>query len=179
MLLKAVALCMVLLSSACGLSVPRQTKSINLDHPHGLARRNDTAAMTGELVLNVDPDLPQPTCGGIYDAQINVKQAPDPFYLSAACANILSYIGGNKGKKDVNVLFECPGGSPTGSGDRAIRFIIDLLSPAGIDGLNPGTQLVPCTLQVVNPNDNTFISAAVNLGVKMSGMNATLQFIYC
>jgi len=179
MLLKTVALCTVLLSSASALSVPLQANTIHLARPHGIARRNETASMTGELMLNVDPDIAEPACGGIYEAQINVKQSPDPFVLAKSCAGILNYIGGIGGKKDVDVIFACAEETATGVGDRDIKFIINLLSPAGIDGLSSGTQLVPCNLEVVNLKDNTMISAQVNLGVKMSGSNATLQYIYC
>jgi hypothetical protein len=177
---KIVALCMVLLSSASALSVPRQANNIRVDlHHHGLARRNETAAMAGELTLNIDPDINNPACGGIYEAQINVKVAPDPFYLSEACQDVLKYLGGNSGKKNVNIIFACTGGSATGVGDRDIKFIFNIVASAAVNGANTGTQLVPSNLEVVNEVDNTFISTQVNLGVKMSGSTAKFQFIYC
>ncbi len=179
MLLKVVALCMVLLSSASALSVPRQANTNHPDHHYAIARRNETTAMAGELTLNIDPDINDPECGGIYEAQINVKQAPDPFYLSDSCNQVLSYIGGNKGSKDVDVIFTCPGGTPPGVGDRDIKFVVNLVSAASIDGTNGGTQLAPCNLEVVNEKDNTLISTQINLGVKVTDSKAKAQFIYC
>ncbi|EXJ55163.1 hypothetical protein A1O7_08088 [Cladophialophora yegresii CBS 114405] len=176
---KTVALCIVLLSSASALWVPRQESTIQVDHDRSLTRRNETAAMAGELTLNIDPDIDNPNCGGIYEAQISVALAADPFYLSKACQNVLNYLGGNKGKKNVNIVFACTGGSATGVGDRDIKFIFNIIASAAVNGANSGTQLVPSNLEVVNEVDNTFISTQVNLGVKMSGSMAKFQYIYC
>jgi hypothetical protein len=177
-----VTLCMVLMNLAGALFVPRQSNYGQLGQAHGFARRNDTMAMSGELDLNIDPDIVNPSCGSIFEANINVETSPDPFYLSTACQNILSYIGGIKGNKDVDVVFACTGesiGTALGTGDRPIKVILNIAASAAVNGANGGTQLVPSNLELVNEQDNTFVSTQVNLGVKMSGSKVTFQFIYC
>lgn len=143
MRLNIVTLCVVFLSSASALFVPRQRNALQLGHHrnHGLARRNDTAAMAGELTLNIDPDIDTAACGGIYEAQISVAQAPDPFYLSTPCQNILGYIGGNKGKKEVDIIFACTGqASGTGVGDLDTKMVFNIVASAVVS--SPASRMI-------------------------------------
>ena len=182
MLLNIVLLFIVLVSSASALFVPPRPNYARPGQIHGLARRNDTAAMAGELSLNIDPDIVNPKCGDVVDANINVAYTPDEFYLSEPCQRILDYIGGNRGNKDVSVNFACLGqdaSTSQGLGDKDIKFIFNLVSTANVNGANSGTQLVPSNLELVNGKDNILINAQVNLGVKMGNSKATFQYIYC
>jgi hypothetical protein len=114
----------------------------------------DRRQTTGGLMLNIDPDVDAPRCGGIYPVNINVKVAPDPFELSKACNSVLDYIGGPKGDKDVDAYFLCTGSTqPPGTGKRATKFIFNIAagdlvsSPIPIKGsryslIPTGTDLV-------------------------------------
>jgi hypothetical protein len=140
MWLPVVTPCLLFLTSAGAVSVPHQPDTLQLDilRRHGLARRNDTASQAGELTLNVDPDIEYPSCGGIYNINVNVAFAPDSFYLSPACRNVLNYLGGNKGSKDVTIILVCTGeGRAPGVGDRDIKMIFNIGPNAVVSSPTP------------------------------------------
>ena len=181
MRLTIVTLLLTLLNLTSALSVPREPTLSNLSPrwPHSFTRRNDTTAETSELVLNIDPDITGAECGSIYQANINVKSAPDPFFLSTPCQSILSYLGGPKGDKDVNVVFACTGQATTGIGSRDVKIVFNPGASIPSSGATSGSQLAPSNMELVSQKDNVFITALVNIGYKMSGSKATFQFIYC
>ncbi|KIY01904.1 uncharacterized protein Z520_02042 [Fonsecaea multimorphosa CBS 102226] len=175
-------LLLVLLDFATAASVPRRSKARSLTHrwPQTLTTRNATAS-SGTLSLNIDPDIINPVCGGIYEANINVQTAPDPFYLSKACNNVLNYIGGMKGNKDVDIIFACTGFDTSGAGTRDVKVILNTQADFPINAGSSGTQMIPANMELASVQDNVFYDSEVNLGVKRNtgNGNITLQYIYC
>ncbi|EXJ92067.1 hypothetical protein A1O3_00617 [Capronia epimyces CBS 606.96] len=175
-------LALILVGMINALAVPRPDKSLEI-HKLGaqdLVKRNITVG-TQQLDLNIDPDIVNPNCGGVYLANINVQFAPDPFYLTAACNKVLSYIGGPKGNKDVDVVFACLAQPTSGSGDRDIKVILNTQANFVLDGSQSGTQNIPANMEITSENDNFFLSTSVDIGVKVnSGAGkVTFQYIYC
>jgi len=163
------------------MSVPRRPAPSNLFHrwPHHFARRNETEAEAGQLILNIDPDINNPMCGCTYEANINVKTAPDPFTLSTACQSVLNYIGGPKGNIDVDIVVACLGQKVDGDGTRDVKIILDPGASINVNGASGANQVMPSSLELVSAKDNVFISAMVNIGFKMSASKADFQFIDC
>ncbi|OAP64995.1 hypothetical protein AYL99_00967 [Fonsecaea erecta] len=175
-------LVMVWLDFTSAASVPRRSKNRNSIHPwtQTLTTRNATAS-SSTLSLNIDPDIVNPVCGGIYEANINVESAPDPFYLSSVCNNVLNYIGGPKGNEDVDVIFACTGLSTSGTGTRDVKIIFNTQADAPINAGSGGTQLIPANMQFVSEKDNVFYNSEVEIGVKRNTGtgDVAFQYIYC
>ncbi|KIW81795.1 hypothetical protein Z517_04821 [Fonsecaea pedrosoi CBS 271.37] len=175
-------LLLILLSFTSAASVPRPSSNrypINR-RPQTFNTRNVTST-SDTLSLNIDPDIVNPVCGGIYEANINIQTAPDPFYLSKFCQNVLGYIGGPKGDKDVDVIFACTGFSTSGTGTRDVKIIFNTQANSAIDAGKSGTQLIPANMQLVSEKNNVFYSSEVNIGVKRNSGNGDVAFqhIYC
>ncbi|EXJ68695.1 uncharacterized protein A1O5_08489 [Cladophialophora psammophila CBS 110553] len=182
MWLPLLMLLVVLLDLASAVSVPRRLKNCTPSRrcPQPFMKRNATAG-SDTLSLDIDPDLVNPVCGGIYEANINVQSAPDPFYLTPVCNNILSYIGGPKGDKDVDIIFTCAGFNNSGTGIRDVKIVFSTEDDSPIDAGKSGTQLIPANMELVAEKQNVFFSSAVSLGVKMKGGTSDIvfQYIYC
>ncbi|EXJ93772.1 hypothetical protein A1O1_02165 [Capronia coronata CBS 617.96] len=184
-LLSALLLCFLLLhfpASINALAVPQPPSSLDFHGPTlpDLAKRNASVG-TQQLDLNIDPDIVNPNCGGVYPANINVQSAPDPFYLTTACNKVLSYIGGPKGDKDVDVIFACLAQPTNGSGDRDIKVILNTLANVVLDGSESGTQNIAANMEITSESDDLLISTSVDIGVKVSSSHGkvTFQYIYC
>ncbi|KAI1615780.1 hypothetical protein EDD37DRAFT_206913 [Exophiala viscosa] len=151
------------------------------DTAHGLVKRNATSATVDQLQLNINPSIINPNCGGIYLANINVEYAPDPFYLSSACQSVLNFIGGNKGSKNVDVIFTCLGQSTSGSGNRDIKVIINTAAMNVLNGANSGVQEIAGSMEMMDETTNSFLSATIELGVKVDASTKTqaYEYIYC
>ncbi|EHY54345.1 hypothetical protein HRR83_008073 [Exophiala dermatitidis] len=175
-------LVLVMASIASALVLPRQAHPLELSKPgtQDLVKRNMTVG-TQQLNLNIDPDIINPVCGGIYPANINVQSAPDPFYLTTACDKVLGYIGGAKGSKNVDVVFACQAQPTTGTGDRDIKMILNTQANFVLDGSGGGTQNIPANMELTSESDNFFLSTSVNIGVKVSSSSGkiTFQYIFC
>lgn len=162
-------------------------KTLALPHlsSHNMLKRNDTAAATQQMTLNIDPDIVNPACGGVVEANINVEYAPDPFYLSAACNKILNYIGGPKGNKDVDVILTCTGqpANTNGTGDRDVKVVLSTAPHNVLNANDKGVQEIPANMELVSEKDDFLVSTGVQLGFKVKtqdGQSDTVaQFIYC
>jgi len=144
-----------------------------------MMKRNATAG-SNQLWLNIDPDIVNPLCGGIFLANINVEYAPDPFYLSSTCNQVLNFIGGPKGNKDVDFVWTCLGQPTNGSGTRDIKFIISTDADITLNGADSGTQELAGEMEVESTDDNFFVSSSIDLGAKKnSAGQADFQYIYC
>ncbi len=149
--------------------------------PRDLMIKRNATASGDQLWLNIDPDIVNPLCGGIFLANINVQYAPDPFYLSSACNKILNFIGGPKGKKDVDLVWTCLGQPTNGSGTRDIKFIISTAADNTLNGATSSTQELEGALEVVSTDDSFIATTSIQVGVKAkaSAGKATFQYIYC
>ncbi|OQV05542.1 hypothetical protein CLAIMM_10269 [Cladophialophora immunda] len=175
-------LLLALLDFTSAVSVPRRSKNRSSNHrwPQTFVPRNATAS-SDTMSLDIDPDIVNPVCGGIYEANINVQSAPDPFYLSTFCRNVLDYIGGPKGNKDVDVIFACTGFSTSGTGTRDVKIVFNTEADSSINAGSSGTQLIPANMELVSEKDNVFYSSEVNIGVKRNTGTGDVSFqhIYC
>lgn len=161
--------------------LPRIKTPNNYDAiPRELLKRNATAT-DDQLQLNINPNIVNPNCGGIFLANIDVQYAPDPFYLSGDCQNVLKFIGGNKGNKNVDVIFTCLGQPINGSGDRNIKVIVNTATDNVLNGKNNGVQEIVGSMEILDDAANTFLSASIQLGVTVdaSAGKMTFQYIYC
>ncbi|KEF54142.1 uncharacterized protein A1O9_09937 [Exophiala aquamarina CBS 119918] len=135
------------------------------------------------LKFNIDPDITTSTdCGRWYNANINVKFAPNPIFTSGACDAIRNFIGGDKGDMDVEVNFLCPNKGPDSEGDLHTKFHVRLDYNVPVDMNKKGEQQIPATLHVYNVNKGLNVQTSnVHLGgVADKGKNTIkYQFIYC
>ncbi|KIV86629.1 hypothetical protein PV11_02229 [Exophiala sideris] len=185
--MNGIFLLLVLLTSAVSTSamavLPRmKTSNVHSTALEGLAKRNATAtANVDQLQLNINPNIINPDCGGIYPANINVQYAPDPFYLSSACQSVLNFIGGNKGNKNVDVIFTCLGQSTNGSGSRDIKVIINTAGGTVLNGANSGLQEIVGSMEMMDETTKSFLSASIEVVVKVDASAGTqaYQYIYC
>ncbi|KIW13317.1 hypothetical protein PV08_08505 [Exophiala spinifera] len=153
------------------------TKNLNLNNDQ--IAQNASAA-TAQLQLNIDPDITNPNCGGIYPANINVKYGPDPFYLSDECRAVLSWLGGNDGKQDVDIVWTCTGQMTAGPGDRNTYIILNTAPNVVFSG-SGGNQQIGAYMEIHRLSDGFFTTAAVYLQAKTDPADnkATFQFIFC
>jgi hypothetical protein len=178
--MKSVLLALVLLVLAVSIEasvVATGTNTLNLTNDQ---TAQNASAATEQLQLNIDPDIVNPDCGGIYPANLNVKYGLDPFYLSTVCQQVLSFIGGNKGKQNVDIVWTCPGEPTNGTGDRDTFVILNTPANNALDA-NAATEQMAADMEIHRMSDGFFLSAEVLLGVKndASGGKATFQFIFC
>lgn len=164
------------------LTVPFQMNPLHW-HAAGardLIQRNATTG-SDPLDLNIDPDIVNPVCGGVYLANINVESAPDPFYLSTACNTALNFIGGPKGSKDVDVVFTCPGQPTAGTGDRDVKVILAMQANTVLDGSKSGTQDIAANMEIISADNNFLLSVGVQIGAKVdaSAGEIIFQYIFC
>lgn len=178
--MKSSLLVLVLLVLAVSIeaaAVPTGTNTLNLNSDQ---TSQNASAATQQLQLNIDPDIVNPVCGGIYPANLNVKYGPDPFYLSNVCQQVLSFIGGNKGKQNVDIVWTCPGERTNGTGDRDTFVILN--TPANnVLNANVATQQIAADMEIHRMSDGFFLSADVLLTAKVDASKgkATFQFIFC
>lgn len=134
------------------------------------------------LKFNIDPDIITTTgCGRHWDANINVKFAPNLIFTSGACDSIRNFIGGNNGDKDVEVNFPCPGKSPDSFGNLDTKFLVHIDYSHPVDMNIKGEQKIPAILQVVDSKKGFWKYASVELGGIANKDKNTIkyQFIYC
>lgn len=138
------------------------TKNLDLNKDE-IAQNASTA--TAQLQLNIDPDITNPNCSGIYPANINVKYGPDPFYLSDECRNVLSWVGGNDGNQNVDIVWTCPGQKTSGTGDRNTYVILSTASNIVLSG-SGGNQQISANMEIHRLSDGFFATAAVHIQAK-------------
>lgn len=176
-----VLLFLVLIGGTKSLAVPPPPRTLHPDQPSPeLIKRNSTTA-SEILRLNMDPDLVDPLCGGVYPANINVQYAPDPFYLRPECNKVLDYIGGNKGRKDVDIIITCTGQPTSGFGTRDVKVVLNGQTNSVLDGNDSGVQELPANMELVSEKEDLVLNAIVKLGARVNTGNGkiTFQYIYC
>ncbi|KAK6381684.1 hypothetical protein LTS17_004743 [Exophiala oligosperma] len=178
--MKSIIIIIVLLAFAMfteAYVVSTGTKNLDLDKDQAA---QNASASTAQLQLNIDPDITNPNCSGIYPANLNVKYAPDPFYLSDACRDVLTWLGGNDGKQNVDIVWTCPGQKTAGTGDRNTYVILNTASNIVFSG-SGGNQQVGAYMEIHRLSDGFFATAAVYLQAKTDPADnrATFQFIFC
>ncbi|KAK4942673.1 hypothetical protein LTR10_017622 [Elasticomyces elasticus] len=180
--MNGIFLLLVVLTSALSTEamavLPRmETSNVHSTALGGLVKRNATAAANDDqLQLNINPDIINPDCGGIYPANINVQYAPDPFYLSSACQSVLNFIGGNKGNKNVDIIFTCLGQSTNGSGSRDIKVIINTAGGTVLNGANSGLQEIVGSMEMMDETTKSFLSASIEVVVKVDASAGTQAY---
>lgn len=155
--------------------------SSQLENAEDLVKRNATVG-TAQLDLNMDPDIVNPVCGGVFPVNINARPpVPEAFFLTEACNKVLSFIGGPKGDKDVDVVFACLAQPTNGSGDRDIKVVLNTNANLVLDGSKSGTQNIAANMEITSEKDDFILSVPVDIGVKVrsSAGKVTFQYIFC